>query len=205
MLSKRLLLVILLSVFSATQACANQINQRNAIQHAQAGGRAASSGDWDTARKEWAQAVKNGELGGIPEKHQAVFYYEYARAAGVTCHFDVAETYLNKAYELDKKIGGPYFLSLVELFRLNLDQKKYDIAVSHFEKALPVLEEINAPSQSPAEFAKLLDEYAMALDGTGKSDQAKKMRERSSEVKKKAENSITDRTPYGTSCSKSES
>lgn len=203
MSSKRFLLVILLSALFTAQACASQINQRNAIQHAQAGGRAASSGDWDTARQEWAQAVKNGELGNIPEKHQAIFYYEYARAAGVTCHFNIAETYLNMAYELDKKIGGPYFLSLVELFRLNLDQKKYTKAITYFEKALPVLEKINAPSQSPAEFAKLINEYAVALKSSEKSEKAKKIRERFSETKKEARNSITDRTPYGTHCSKS--
>lgn len=201
---KRTLLFSLLFAIFVTQVSANPINRKNASKHAQAASHAAKSGDWDVARRHWAKAVKNGELGGIPEKHQAIFYYEYARAAGITCFFDISETYLIKAYELDKKIGGPTFLSLVELFRLNLDQKKYNEAVTYFKKALPVLEKINAPSQSPAEFSKLLDEYAVALEGVGKQEEAKKVKERSTEVKKNAEHSITDRTSYGTSCTKSE-
>jgi len=198
----RTLLFPLLCTLFITQACANPINRQNAAKHAQAGGHASASGDWDTARRHWAKAVKNGELGNIPEKHQAIFYYEYARAAGITCFFDISETYLKKAYELDKKISGPSFLSLVELFRLNLDQNKYNEAVTNFKKALPLLEEINAPSQSPAEFSKLLDEFAVALQGIGKKDEANKVKERSAEVKENAEHSITDRTPYGSSCTK---
>jgi len=205
MIFKRLLLITLLCTFLITQACANQINQRDSIKHAQAGGRAAASGGWDTARREWAQAVKNGELGGIPEKHQAVFYYEYGRTAGVTCFFDISGTYLNKAYELDKKIGGPTFLSLLELFRLKLVQKKYKEAVTYFETALPILEEVNAPSESPAEFSTLLDEYAVALENIGKVEEGKKAKIRATEVKKSAEHSISERTPYGSFCSKNKS
>lgn len=40
------------------------------------GGQAINSGDWDLARRHWAKAVKNGELGDIPKKQQAIFYYE---------------------------------------------------------------------------------------------------------------------------------
>lgn len=201
MIFKRSILPLLLCALFISQAWATPMNRENATKHANAGGNAAASGNWDTARKEWAQAVKNGELGNIPEQHQAIFYYEYARAAGVTCFFDISETYLNKAYELDKKIGGPYFLSLVELFRLNLDQEKYIVAIKYFKKVLPVLEEINAPTQSPAEFAKLLDEYSVALKSIGKNNEARKLKDRSNKIKRKAKNSITDRTPYGSSCS----
>ena len=105
--------------------------------------------------------------------NRAIFYFEYGRSAGVTCFFDIAEDYLNKAYKLDSKIGGPSFLSLVELFRLNLDQKKFQEAIDYFLKALPELERVNAPSESPAEFSKLLDEYAIALNATGNYEEKK--------------------------------
>jgi len=181
-------------------ACAAPINRQSALNYAKAASLSNKSGDWDTARRQWARAVSNADLGKAEDSERAIYYYEYGRAAGVTCFFDIAEEYLNKSYALDAKIGGPAYLSLAELFRLNLDQKKYKEAVGYFRKALPEFEKINVSDESPAEFSKLLEEFSVALEGIGNIDEAKEIRSRALKIKELAGFSITDRTPYGLYC-----
>lgn len=195
---KKILLILAAVIFLSGWAA--PINRQNALDYAKVAESSSKSGDWDAARRQWARTVGNADLGGMDESTRAIYYYEYGRAAGVTCFFDIAEEYLNKAYELDKKIGGPTYLSLNELFRLNLDQKKYNEAVAYFRRALPELEKMNASNETPAEFSKLLEEFSIALDGIGNMEEAKEVRARASKVKEQAEYSITERTPYGLHC-----
>ena len=76
MFLKRSLLISLLCSLCVTQISANPINRKNAGIHATNGSRSIAAGDWNGARKHWAQAVVNGELGKIPDNNQAIFYYE---------------------------------------------------------------------------------------------------------------------------------
>lgn len=108
---------ISLSLLIALISCAPAINQKSAAIHAQSAQAAIKNSDLDAARENWAKAVKNGELANEPDQKMAVLYYEYGRALGVTCYFDGSEYYLKKAYVLDKKTGGPVYMSLVELAR----------------------------------------------------------------------------------------
>jgi tetratricopeptide (TPR) repeat protein len=196
------LLILLLASLPFMSSCAAAISRHNALLHAEAGQLASNANDWNTARREWAKAVVNSDLGKLDNSKKAVIYYEYGRAAGVTCFFDISEEYLNKAYSLDKETNGPAFMSLVELFRLNLDQKKYKKATEYFKKAVPELESVGAPTESPSEFSKLLDEYAIALKGIGNTQEAEEAIRRSNKIRSEEENlhSITDRTPYGSQC-----
>ena len=93
-------------------------------------------------------------------------------------------------------------MSLVELFRLKLDQKKYQEAVDYFKKALPELEKADAPKKSPAEFANLLKEYSVALNGIGQIQEAKEAVGKAAAYESATEKStsITERTPYGLYC-----
>ena len=59
--------------------CAAPINMRNADVHAQAGYSAQRNGDWDTARRQFAQAVVNADLGGAEAHGKAIVNYEYVR------------------------------------------------------------------------------------------------------------------------------
>lgn len=194
---KSILLLFMLSVIGCVAA---PINQHNAKSYAESGFMAIQSGDWKFARRQWGRAIYNADLGFMDKKERAVYYYEYGRTLGVTCAFDEAEEYLNKSYELDLQTGGPAFMSLVELFRLKLDQKRYQEAVDYFEKALPELEKVNAPEKSGIEFSKLLKEYAVALNGIGRLEEAKKTVERAALYEKSGQESVTERTPYGLHC-----
>mgnify|MGYP003793209655 FL=1 len=181
---------------------ANAINTANARRHANTAAAASKAGDWATARTEWAQALVNAQLAGASSQHLAVFNYEYGRALGVQCFWDQSETYLLKAYELDRQAGGPEHMSLVELSRMKFNQKQYDRSAQYYRRAIEALEQINASAKAPAEFSVILDEYAEALRRCGKDQDADLVQARANEIRSRdpGGRSITDRTPYGTQC-----
>lgn len=178
------------------------LNEQAVFAHAQAADAASARGDWNTARREWGQTVHAAEQIKLPPIALAVIYYEYGRAAGVTCRFKVAATYLNKAYQLDRRNDGPQYLALVELARLNLDRGKYALAVRYFEQAIPLLEHIGAPRQAPAEFARVLDEYAVGLRARGRTRAAAQVAARAAALRQHFPDyhSMSERTPYARSC-----
>lgn len=196
--------IVAVSLCILVVACAAPINRKSASNHAQAAQNAVKNNDWDSARRHWAKAVTNGELGGEPEQKMAVFYYEYGRALGVTCFFDESETYLKKAYELDKKTNGPVYMSLTELGRLNLDQKKYDRALKYYDEVIPMLEKMGAETEAPMEFSFMLDDYADMLSNSGMEQKASEYKQRADEIRKNnpKRHSISERTMYGTQCTK---
>ena len=164
-----------------------------------------------------AVARERGDYAEVLRQHQAVLaeallevgrtrlvnsVYEAGRAAGVTCRFDEAETYLLDALSLDRQRSGPVHFDLVELARLKLDQRDYPGSASYFERAIEALNEIRASEGAPVAFADILDEYATTLDGTGKPSAAGAQRARARYLRSRVPGaiSITDRTPYGTQC-----
>jgi tetratricopeptide (TPR) repeat protein len=194
---------ILLSVVLC--GCASAVSERVATNYTVVGAAAERRGDWDTARRAFARATLNSDQADLPPASRAIAHYEYGRSLGVTCFFDESERELNAAYELDKQAGRPLFLSLVELARLNLDRKKFSQSVAYFERAMPLLDGANAANKAPAAYSDILDEYAHALAGEGRSAEAKALADRATVLRDAALNkrSITDRTPYGKFCGKS--
>jgi tetratricopeptide (TPR) repeat protein len=86
---------------------------------------------------------------------------------------------------------------LLELARLKFDQKQYDNCIPYFRNAIGSMEKINAPVEAPAEFAIVLDEYAKALQETGRKQESISILARANEIRAKnqGQKSITDRTP----------
>jgi len=193
---------IIVLVILAVTGCVSAINTTNARYHAVAATEAEKAGDWTVARKEWAKALVNAELAGSPVQQLAVFNYEYGRALGVQCFWDEAEKYLLKAYELDLQTGGPEYMSLTELSRLKYDQKEYIKATSYYERAIQAMEKAGASKKAPTDFADILDEYADGLRFANREADAKMIRGKADELRKRNPNgkSVTDRTPYGTQC-----
>jgi tetratricopeptide (TPR) repeat protein len=182
--------------------CVHDINKYNAARYADAGEAALRRGDWDGARRAYARAAVNSDLGRAPVRARSVMYYEYGRTSGVTCFYDHAQEYLTKSLKLDEESSGPIHYPLIELARLNLDQGKFAQAVPYFERALPAVEKLNAESQDPIGFADFLGEYSLALSESGRSAEAGPMKARASAVRLKHQGtaSRTDRTPYGKHC-----
>jgi len=188
-----------------SSGCTNPINAKTATNYAKAATNASQAGDWATARIYWSRAIINAQLGGVSQAQLAALHYEHGRASGVVCEFSDAEKSLTQAYDLDKQAGGPTYLSLVELARLTLDQKKFPDAVGYFERAIPELEARRAPTEAPIGFADILDEYATALRSSHRVAEAQTVATRSEKLRSEnaGKSSITDRTPYGKKCAAS--
>ncbi len=182
--------------------CAAPINRKNAENYTRQGAIAIANNDWQSARRAFARAVVNAELGGVAPSTRAVLSYEYGRSLGATCFFDDASYYLEQAYDLDNQTGGPLYMSLVELARLHLDQGKFTEAAEYYKKAIPDLQRHNIPQLGAIGYAETLDEAAIALAATGQEAEASKLRLQAQTIHSAhpRQKSITDRTPYGKYC-----
>lgn len=190
----------------ALAACANPINQKTAVNYANAAENARMSGDWVKARMYYGRAAVNAQMGRMPPRTIAIMWYEYGLASGVICDWAEAEAGLTKAYDLDKINDGPALLSLVQLARMNFDAQRYVEAVVYFDRALPELEEQSIGTQDPIGYADFLDEYATALDKVGRPADAKKHRRQSTRIRAAFPNqkAFAEDIPYGTRCETSE-
>lgn len=159
-------------------------------------------GYWHEARQAFANVVYELPDSDEPLTFKAIAHYEYGRSLGATCFFDKAEQELLIAYGIDQQTGEPLYLSLVELARLNLDQGKYEQAVSYFERALLELDKASFSIDSPIAYADGLDEYSHALDSIGRKQEAVIHKARAAALREANPQgvSITDRTPYGAYC-----
>lgn len=178
------------------------INATNARHHAEAAKAASKAGDWNTARTQWAQALVNAQLVGASPDTLAVYNYEYGRALGVTSFYDESEKYLLRALDLDTQTKGPTYMSLLELSRLQYDQKQYQKSIPYFHRTLESLESSGMAIKAPIDFADMLDEYADALTKAGNEREAIAITSRATRLRAENPNkqSNTDRTPYGTQC-----
>lgn len=184
--------------------CPAEVKEKSSDWYTIIGAQAISQDRWDIAREVFALAVSKGEEEKMPVKDLAVRTYEYGRALGVTCLFNLAELELKMAYKLDQQAGQPLYFSLTELGRLTLDQKKYGLAVEYFEIALKRLEEADFKKRSPIDYSNILDEYAQALAGMNRQEDAEAFKAKSSKIREEnpGKNAVTDRTPYGKFCTK---
>lgn len=182
--------------------CAPAINQKSSAMHSQSAMSAIQNDDWGAARRHWAKAVVNAELANDDSKQLAILYYEYGRSLGVTCFYEMSENYLKKALEIDKKTSGPTHMSILELARLFYSQQKYMVAISYYEKLIPIYSELNADILDPIGVADVLDEYSSALAALGKKPESDFNKQQAQKLRfnNQGKTSSTDITPYGTKC-----
>lgn len=197
-MNKFLIIILIISV----SGCATAINEKNAHSYASAGMAAQNAGDWKSATEYWFRALTNAKLAGMPEKSLAIAFYEYGRSAGATCKFQHSEEALSKAMELDEKINGPVYMSIVELARLNLKQKNYVKAADYYSKLPPIYQSLSAEEKDPAGVALVYKEYSETLHFIGKDEEAEKLKNKSiALIKTSTEPSPAEVTPYGEFCS----
>ena len=196
--------ILLATATVVLSGCVSAINEKVAANYSQVGAQAQARGDWDTARRAYVRSANNVDLAGSSVQRRAIFHYEYGRSLGATCFFEEAERELNLSFDLDRQGGQPLYLSLIELARLNLDQKKFSQSVGYFERAFPELDRANAAKEAPTAYADILDEYASALVGASKIDAAAESTKRGAEIRgaNPKGRSLTDQTPYGKFCTK---
>ena len=184
--------------------CAAPINVHNAQSYARNASLAAQQGDWDTARRMWASAVVNSSLAHADKRYQAVMNYEYARSLGVTCFYELAQQYFDKAYALDKETHGPTYMSSVELARMYVAKGDNEKAVIYFERAYKESQAAGMEKHDPIGFADLIDEYVKVLSASGEASAAQEKQRIASEIRLAniSAKTKTDLTPYGTQCVK---
>lgn len=192
----------IVSVSILLTACVSSINKVTADNHAYAAHVAQSNNDWDTARRHWAKALVNAQLGDESTKKLAVFNYEYGRALGVTCFFDESEKYLQNAMKLDKQVSGPVYMSLLELARLNYDQNKFAQAVVYFEKLPTIYNEVKLDALDPIGTALVYEEYSVSLNRTNDKSKSKNFERKANSLRSYNPHNFSksERTPYGTQC-----
>lgn len=178
------------------------INENTAHHYANAAEASSQSGDWVAARENWKRALINAKLAHMDDRALAIAHYEYGRASGVVCEWAEAEFGLKEAYRLDAQSGGPSYMSTYELGRMNYDRKQFTSAIEYFSQVKKAFEAIQADTRDPVGYASYLEEYATALEQTGKIEEAKPLRERSKELRITFPNkdAHAEKTPYGTQC-----
>lgn len=107
--------------------------------------------------------------------YEAIAMYGMARAYGYQCMFTDAEQSFLASIALRKQLPdspSAYITqNQLELARLYIGHKQWRQAIEQFDEALPRLEKLNVPSTRPVSFAKVLQDYALALRESG--DQTK--------------------------------
>lgn len=196
---KRLVPVVI--ILLSLTGCAS-VDEKSAGDAIQKGTAARDRGDWDAARRFYAGAFADRNMAQTSPRYRAVLHYEYGRSLGVTCFYKEAENELTLAHDLDKKSGGVFYLSLTELGRLNLAQKKFPESVSYFERVLAELDPVITAKKAPVFYANVLDDYALALARAGRTKNAEAATKQAAEVRANmpVERPADNRTPYGTQC-----
>ena len=184
--------------------CAVQdINLRNTEAHAQAGFAAEKRGDWDMARRQFAQAVVNADLGNAQPLAKAPVNYQYGRALGVVCSWEMAEKYLLRSKQFVEDAGQSPYLPVLELALLNEKQGRFEVAASHYAELLPLIDKEHLQAKFPLGVADIYDRYADALDATGRPAEAGSRRSAAQAIRDGNPDAkpIGSRTPYGSECS----
>lgn len=199
---RQIFLTVLITAL--TGGCAAPINLRNTEAHAQAGYAAEANGDWETARRQFAQAVVNADLGDADPSGKRKVNYEYGRVLGIMCSWQDSEQYLLRSKQFSEQSGRSPYLSLYELGLLNEKQGNASQAAKYFAELIPLMEKENLRAKYPLGVADVYDRYAAALVATGHATEAQARRAEAQAIRSANPNAMSfgSITPYGSACAK---
>jgi tetratricopeptide (TPR) repeat protein len=197
-----MLLAGLLSALALPVAADNQSAQKEVQLIAEAAEAAVAKGQWSEALPRWEAALEKIVDAQGDDEFRAILYYEHGRAAGVLCDWEKAQMSLSLALELDRQTQGPFFMSLLELARMNMAQQNYQQAKGYYDQLLPELKARDAAVLDPIGSAEIVSEYALALEKLGAEELAKPYREMAEQWRDKHAGiaAETTKTPYGSRC-----
>ena len=161
--------------------------------------------DWPTAHQYWSVMVKFASKVDTPLADYAGFLFEHGRALGVLCDFTEAERVLQQAQHYFERIKGPAHLVLIELARLNLAQKRYLSALTHFDEILKRVANGDLGEIEPGWHEIIVNEYADALRAVGRDALADEKRNLLHPDSNQPPRVMEYRTPYGSQCTESDS
>jgi tetratricopeptide (TPR) repeat protein len=154
-------------------ACAAPQGYHAAQYHFDAGLRAEHRGNYTQARDHFEAALAQARIGGLPQDYISAATYNLGRMVGYTCDFAEADRLLRNALQLEETLQYPdrgmITKRLSELARLAYDTGRVSESVSYYERAIPILEELEIARIDPIGYAILLEDYALSLEAAGAS------------------------------------
>ena len=195
-------------VVSATAIADTSYREMSRQSYAQAE-RALAAGDLPAAKAGYTSALLNARLAGdLPLGAEAALAEKLARVLGNLCERgDAEKTFLEAVSAAERSSGArpaSTFPLRIELAQLAYDTDQFEKATRYFESAFAVGETLLAEKQ-PAAMAQLIDDYAVALDKSGRAAEAAKARQKASSLREKGgESSVVksknDYVPYPKTC-----
>ena len=200
----KLLSVAILSIILCS--CANPLNRATSKQYYGGGVQNQNKGDWKNAAESFRRAYINTQWGNLSDKEAALYAYEYGRTSSAVCDWDNAKQGLDKAYELDTKIGTPLHYDLVEFALMYQAMGEYEKSKLYFTQTLKSLDEDNIIDNQPMYYADTLNRYSEVLERLGDISQSKNLQQRAKSIINNNSNAKPHRTiPHGKHCDLSSS
>lgn len=199
-------LAVIILVFQIFSGCAQPVLEKTSRNYSKEAYDLAAAGKWKDAAEPARRAILNANSASSTDNRKAMLHYEYGRILGVTCSFLQAEENLKIAYNYDKSAQQPLYLSLVELARLNYDQKKFKQASEYYSEAIQEIRKAKLDIAAPVDFSEILFEQAESYNQIELKKESVILKKEAETIKKKFPNDVsaTDRTPYGKYCPNTE-
>lgn len=195
-----------LCFFVSVSACANPINRETSRRYFMEAEKAMVAGDLQAAKVGYSRALLNARLGDVPPAAEAGLAQKLARVLGNLCEREEAEKTFLEAVAAAEKVAGTEsprtFPLRVELAQFTFDTDQFGKAVGYFEKAFAVGEAILSEKQ-PVAMAQLIDDYAVALENSGKALEAQEAKKKAVALRERGgESSVVkkDYVPYPKTC-----
>lgn len=194
-------LLTILAISLTLTSCANPVNRATAQQYYGGGVQNQNKGEWGSAAFSFRRAYINSQVGNLSDKEAALFAYEYGRSSGAICDWENAKQGLDKAYELDVKIGAPLYFDLVEYALMYQAMGEFEKSQGYYAKAISSLDTHNVLDVHPLYYADTLSRYSALLKQLGNNEKAEILKKRADVIVKETPNSHPYRAiPYGKFC-----
>jgi tetratricopeptide (TPR) repeat protein len=159
---------------------------RNASEYHQWGFQAEQVRDYFSAELNYERALENARQARMHPANISMFEYNLGRVKGYLCKYDEAEKLMSNALAAQERIGAEnriLTMRLFELGRLHFDRENYALAAPYYARGIRVATRLGSETSDPIGLADVIDEYAVALEGTGDPARAASERKKASELR----------------------
>jgi len=155
----------------------------------ESGNRALNAGRYEAALKSYEKTLKLSEDAGDTQ-YQAIAMYGLARANAQLCRATIAEKWFQDSISLRESIPDDprrAFLTqnLIEYARFLISRDRPKEAIPYFERAVPMLEDMNIEQMDPIGYANLLDDLVAVQVAVGLIEESKRHALRAAELQQR--------------------
>ncbi len=164
-------LILVLLPAALLGGCSRDFNTTNMARYYDAGTRAESSRDYQSAEENYERALVWAGTEKVPPAMLSLTLYNLGRMKGHGCKFEEARELLLTSLALEEATSGPASSQisrrLFELARLFYDRKQYAEALPYYAQAIPMVRRLKLENEDPLAFTDALQEYVTSLRQTG--------------------------------------